>query len=102
MAHKTTKNTLTKPRVTRLSEITLDVNGEFTLVTEISGKEFHKLYHEWFYHPSTKMWCAESLIIYIKIKHPNSICLLKEDFLEITKGKGVTSATKEEWEAENN
>lgn len=89
--------------VTRLAEYTLDVNGVFTLVTDITDeKVFDKVYREWFDHPSTFMWCGESLAAYIKNKFPNKICLLKEDYLEAIKGKGVIPATKEEWEAENN
>ncbi len=48
------------------------------------------------------MWCAESLIAYIKGKQPNRICLLEADYKQLIKGKGVTTATKEEWESENN
>jgi len=100
--HKTTKNTMPKPPVTRLAEYTLDVNGVFTLVSDITDEKlFDKLYREWFDHPSTFMWCAESLIMYIKSKYSKSICLLKEDYEKLTKGK-VIHATKEEWEAENN
>lgn len=33
--HTTTKNTVPKNPVTRLAEYTLDVNGVFTLVTDI-------------------------------------------------------------------
>lgn len=79
-----------------------DVNGPFELVTDlVSETIFDKLYHEWFDHPSTKIWCVESLIMYIKDKHPDCICLLKKDYDSLTKGK-VIEATKEEWEAENN
>lgn len=100
--HLTTKNTVAKPPVTRLAEYTLDVNGTFTIVTNITdGNVFDKVYREWFDHPSTNMWCGESLVSYIKNKYPDKICLLKEDYLKITEGK-VINATKEEWEAENN
>lgn len=34
--HKTTKNTVTKPPVTKIAKYTLDVNGVFTLVTDIT------------------------------------------------------------------
>jgi len=100
--HRTTKNTIVKPPVTRLAEYTLDVNGEFTLVTDITDTNtFDKLYKQWFDAPETYMWCGESLCAYIKEKRPNNICLLKQDYEIITKGK-VIHATKEEWEAENN
>lgn len=101
--HATTKNTMPKRPVTRLAEYTLDVNGVFTLVTDITdAKKFDKVYREWFDHPSTFMWCGQSLCEYVKYKFPESICLLKEDYQKIIKGKGVISATKEEYEAENN
>lgn len=101
--HTTTKNTLPKNPVTRLAEYTLDINGVFTLVTDITDtKIFDKVYREWFDHPSTFMWCGESLALYIKTKFPNNICLLKDDYLNAIKGKGVVSATKEEYESENN
>ena len=45
---------------------------------------------------------GSSLAAYIKNKFPNKLCLLKEDYLEAIKGKGVIPATKEEYEAENN
>jgi hypothetical protein len=92
-----------KMPVTRLAEYTLDINGLFTLVTDITDEKlFDKLFWEWYYHPKTVMWCGESLAAYIKEKYPENICLLKEDYLKIIDGKGVIDATKEEWEAENN
>lgn len=91
-----------KPPVTRLAEYTLDVNGVFTLVTDITDEKiFDKLYREWFDNPLTFMWCGESLCLYIRQKRPNNFCLLKEDYLKIVEGK-VIRATKEEWERENN
>lgn len=100
--HKTTKNTMPKPPVTRLAEYTLDINGVFTIVTDITdAKIFDKVYRQWFYDPTTFMWCGESLTAYIKDKFPNNICLLKGDYKKLIKGKGVIPATKEEWEAEN-
>jgi hypothetical protein len=100
--HKTTKNTMAKPPVSKLLEFSTDCNGPFTIVTDIvkEGK-FEKLYKEWYDHPATTMWCAESFIMYVKRIHPNCICVLKEDFKAITKGKFIP-ATKEEYEAENN
>lgn len=101
--HKTTKNTMPKPPVTRLAEYTLNVNGLFTLVSDITdGQVFDKLYRQWFDDPATFMWCGESLAAYIKEKRPNNFCLLKQDYQKIIKGKGVIPATKEEWESENN
>jgi hypothetical protein len=101
--HTTTKNTMPKPPVSRFAEYTLDVNGVFTLVTDITDeKVFDKLYRQWFDDPKTFMWCGESLAGYIKEKRPNNFCLLKEDYLKIIDGKGVIPATQEEWEAENN
>lgn len=101
--HRTTKNTFPKPPITRLAEYTMDVNGEFTIVTDIVDTNlFDKLYHEWFDHPKTFRWCGESLVAFIKERFPDRICLLKEDYLKAIEGKGVISATKEEWEAENN
>jgi hypothetical protein len=101
--HTTTKNTVAKPPVTRLAEYTLDVNGVFTIVTDITDeKVFDKVYREWFDDPATFMWCGESLAGYIKNRFPENICLLKEDYLQRIKGRGVIDATKEEWESENN
>lgn len=100
--HTTTKNTMPKPPVTRLAEYTLNVNGKFTLVTNISETVFDMLYKKWFDDPETVQWCGESLAAYLKEKLPNNICLLKEDYEKIIKGKGVIDATKEEYEAENN
>jgi len=102
--HKTTKNTMPKNPVSRFAEYTLDVNGVFTLVTDITDeKVFDKLYRQWFDDPATFMWCGESLAAYIKEKRPNNFCLLKEDFKKIVaESGGSIPATKEEWEAENN
>ena len=100
--HFTTKNTIPRPPVKRLLEFSSDCNGPFTIVTDITKEGvFENLYKEWFDHPSTFMWCAESFILYVKNKFPNCICLLKEDYNAITKGFS-TPATKEEWEGENN
>ena len=101
--HLTTKNTNPKPPVTRLAEYTLDVNGVFTIVTDLTDeKAFDKVYREWFDHPSTIMWCGEALVHYINSKFPDKICMLKEDYQNLVKKHKVTPATKEEWEAENN
>lgn len=103
--HTTTKNTIAKPPVTRLCVIEGDCNGHFKIVTDFTTpkeqEQFDRIYREWFDHPSTKMWCIESFIIYFKGKHPNRVCLLYDDYKAITKGK-VMPATKEEWESENN
>ena len=100
--HRTTKNTVAKPPVTRLRIIGVECNGRFDLVTDFhTQKEFDELFYEWFDHPDTKMWCAESLIAYIKVKQPKRICLLQEDYDLFMKDK-VIPATKEEWERENN
>lgn len=100
--HKTTKNTVTKPPVTKIAKYTLDVNGVFTLVTDITDdKVFDKLYKEWFDHPTTTMWCGLTLAHYIRNAMPNNFCVLEEDYDRITKGK-VIHATKEEFESENN
>ncbi len=94
---------MAKPPVTRLAEYTMDVNGIFTLVTDITDeKVFDKLYRTWFDAPETFRWCGESLSLYINAKCPNNFCYLKEDYLKIINGKGVIPATKEEWESENN
>ena len=91
-----------KPPVTRMAEYTLDVNGVFTLVTDITDeKTFDKLYRQWFDDPATFRWCGESLAVYIKEKRPNNFCLLKEDYQKIVKDK-VIPATIKEWESENN
>jgi hypothetical protein len=101
--HFTTKNTPPKPMVTRLRVIGVECNGRFDLVTDFhTQEEFDKLFFEWFDHPETKMWCAESLIAYIKNKQPKRICMLQEDYDRITRGKDIIPATKEEWEEENN
>lgn len=106
--HQTTKNTVTKPPVTKLMVIRVECNGVFDLVTDFKTQdEFDKIFKKWVDHPDTFMWCAESLIAYIKIKHPSRICLLEEDYKTIIKdfdreGIHVIPATKEEWESENN
>lgn len=102
--HITTKNTMPKPPVTRLAEYTADINGIFTLVTDITDeKVFDQLYRQWFDDPATFKWCGKSLADYIKEKRPNNFCFLKEDFKKIVaENGGYTPATKEEWEAENN
>lgn len=101
--HKTTKNTAPKPPVTRLRVIGVECNGFFSLVTDFfTQKEFDDIFMEWFDHPETKMWNAESLINYIKRKQPKRICLLEEDYKKITKGAGVIPATHEEWLREQN
>jgi len=92
-----------KPRITKLTVIRVVCNGIFDLVTDFpSQKDFDKIFMEWFDSPETNMWCAESLILYIKSKQPNRICLLEKDYNEAIKGKGVIPATKEEYQAENN
>jgi len=101
--HFTTKNTMAKPPVTRLRVIGVMCNGVFNLVTNFeTQEEFDAIFKEWFDSPETRMWCAESLICYIKEKQPKRICLLEEDYYKAIKGKGVIDATKEEWESENN
>jgi hypothetical protein len=103
--HKTTKNTITKPPVTRHSIIEGDCNGHFKIVTDFTTpkelEEFDRLYREWFDDPKTFRWCIESFIGWFKNKFPNRVCLLYEDYKAITKGN-VIPATKEEWESENN
>lgn len=101
--HKTSKNTFPKPPVTRLMVIGVECNGRFNLVTDFhSQNEFDKIFMEWFDHPNTFMWNADSLIAYIKVKQPNRICLLEEDYKKIIKGQGVIPATHEEWLREQN
>jgi hypothetical protein len=101
--HRTTKNTIKKPPVTRLRVIRVDCNGLFDLVTDFcTQKEFDDIFQDWFDSPETIMWCAESLISYIKSKQPTRICMLQEDYDKFLKDKVVIPATKEEWEAENN
>lgn len=101
--HRTTKNTFKRPPVTRLMVIGVVCNGRFDLVTNFHTlKEFDDIFQEWFDHPETFMWCAESLIAYIKLKQPKRICLLQEDYDKMVKGKVIIPATKKEWESENN
>ena len=101
--HKTTKNTMPKNPVTRLRVIRVECNGRCDLVTDFeTQQEFDEIFKEWFDHPETKRWCAESLIVYIKMKQPKRICLFQEDYDKFIKGKGVIPATKEAWESENN
>lgn len=91
-----------KPPVTRLMVIGVECNGTFDLVTDFKTQnDFDTIFKEWFDHPDTKMWCAESLISYIKRKNPRRICVLKEEYEAIVKDS-FTPATKEEYEAENN
>lgn len=103
--HRTTKNTVAKPPVTRLAVIEGDCNGPFKIVTDFCSQkeqaEFDRLYLEWFDHPETKVWCIEAFIYYFKAKHPDRMCVLHDDFKQITKGK-MTKATRAEWEAEQN
>lgn len=99
--HRTTKNTFPKPRVTRLAEISGDINGPFTIVTNLSIERFESLYKEWYDSPFTKIWTPENLVWFIKSQLPECICVTKEQYTKQTKGK-VTNASKEEWEAENN
>jgi F0F1-type ATP synthase gamma subunit len=89
-------------RTTRIMVVGVKINGYFELATDFNTREeFEQVFVEWVYNTETIMQCAESLIFYIKEKCPNRICLLKEDFDEITKGKRIP-ATKEKWESENN
>jgi len=103
--HKTTRNIIAKPPVTRLAVIEGDCNGKFKIVTDFCTQDdlqkFDEVYREWFDHPNTRMWCIESFIAYCNEKYPKRICLSYNDYIHITKGKSVP-ATKEEWEAENN
>lgn len=103
--HRSTKNTMPKPPVTRLCEIEGDCNGSFKIVTDFASEkeraEFDKIYLQWFDSPHTVIWNIESFIIYFKRLFPKRICLLHSDYKSITKGK-VIPATKEEWEQENN
>lgn len=103
--HITTKNTVAKPPVTRLAVIEGECNGKFKIVTDFCTQnemqKFDEIYREWFDHPDTVRWCIESFMVYFKLKYPNRICLLYEDYEKFTKGKAIP-ATKEEWESENN
>lgn len=96
--HRTTKNTMPKSPVHRFNNFQLDINGPVSIVTEISECDFDRLYREWWDHPDTFMWCGESLVGYLNKKQPEKLCLLKEDYDRL----GPITATKEEWEAENN
>lgn len=99
--HRTTKNTLPQPPVTRLRVIGVECNGDFSLVTDFhTQKDFDDIFIEWFDHPTTRIWNSESLIAYIKKNRPNRICLLEEDYYKIA--KSIIPATKEEWESEQN
>lgn len=102
-SHKTTKNTVKKNLVTRLMVIGLKLetwSKEF--VTDfLLEDDFHKLFYRWYGDPNITDWSPESLISYIKNIHPNRICVLKEEYDIITKGK-VIPATREEWLKEQN
>jgi hypothetical protein len=102
-SHTTTKNTIKKVPVTRLLVIGLKLetwHKEF--VTDfLMEDDFHRLFYKWYDDPKTTDWSPESLILYIKNIHPNRICVLKEDYDNITKGK-VIEATREEWLREQN
>ena len=99
---KTNKTTI--PPVTRLCVITGDCNGPWKIVTDFASEKeqtvFHNIYLQWFHHPETRIWHITDFIRYFKNRFPNRMCVLHEDYLEITKGK-VIHATKEEWDAEN-
>ena len=101
--HRTTKNTMPKPPVSRFRIIRVEMsNGSFNLATDFATQsEFDKVFMEWYDSSLTKIWDKHSLIDFIKTKNPNRICLLEEDFNRITKDKMIP-ATKEEWESENN
>lgn len=71
--------------VENVAKITLDVNGVFTIITDITDKEkFNDLYNEWYDNPDTTAWCARTLMDYIKKKCPGNMCVLKEDYDRIT------------------
>ncbi len=103
--HTTTKNTVARPPVTRLAEISGECNGNFTVVTDFTKANeldlFDKIFRKWFDHPQTRMWNIQSFIHWFQINYPDRMCVLKEDFDRAVKGKKIP-ATKEEWEAENN
>lgn len=104
--HRTTKNTVTKPPVTRHCVIEGDCNGPFKIVTDFTSpkeqEQFQKIYREWFDHPDTKRWHIDSFIMYFKIKYPNRICIQFNEYDAICKEGKVIAATQEEWEQENN
>ena len=101
--HTTTKNSFPKSPVTRFVKYTNNVNGVFTVVTDITDTiEFNKLFIEWYSHPSTFEWCGASFVAYIKNKFPKRVCVLEEHYDAFIKSKGLKHATKEEYEAENN
>lgn len=77
----TTKNTIPEPPETRLAEVTLDFNGVFTLVTNISEIEFARHYRKWQHYYSSKyLLGGRSFASYMTCRLPYKICMLKEDY----------------------
>jgi hypothetical protein len=95
--HTTTKNTIAKPPVHRMNNFQVDINGQVSIVTDISEEVFARLYREWFDHPATFIWNGASLCGYLQANQPGKFCMLKAVY-----DKLVIPATKEELEAENN
>ncbi len=90
-------------RIISISEYTMDINGRFTIVTDIvDTKIFDKYYKQWFKDTNSTIRCGESLVSYIKDRLPNNIFLLKEDYLRIIKGKSVVSVSDNEYKEQNN
>jgi hypothetical protein len=101
--HTTTKNTMSKPTVTRHAVIEGDCNGHFKIATDLTDDgTFDKIYMEWFDSPDTRIWNIESFIVYFSKKFPKNFCILYDEYKAIAKDKGVIPATKQEWESENN
>jgi len=91
----------TLPPVTRLIVAKCELlNGDsFEVVTDLELSQWVSLSNKWL--RKTKKITVESIIEYVCSRKPFCICVSKEDYDKITKGK-VIEATKEEWERENN
>lgn len=68
---------------------------KFEIIHDLPPKVFKSLFDTWYSLPVP--FSEESLILYVKINHPDCVCLKKSDYDEITKGK-VERVTKEEYE----
>ena len=91
---------LTKNPITRLVVVTIQLtNGtEFSIVHNLPEAMGDALIAKW--KRKTRRPTAMSLVQFIK-ERKLCICVTKEQYDEVTKGK-VVHATKEEYEAENN
>lgn len=100
--HRTTKNTVTRPPVTRMMEYSGDCNGPYTILTDHPiSFEFQQIYETWFESPDTRIWNIHSFIEWFKDNYPKYMIMLKSDYDKMLSDGIVESATEQEWEEEN-